>query len=112
MLLNLLSNAVKFTEPGGEVRVTCAVRGDKVEISVADTGIGIAPAKLASIFEPSVQVDQRLTRPHDVGLGLAISRELARGMAGDLTVVSTLGRGSVLTLTLCHAADGRAGEAQ
>jgi PAS domain S-box-containing protein len=104
VLLNLLTNAVKFTAPGGELRVTCAGREAQVAISVADTGVGIAAEKLASIFEPFVQVDQGLTRPHEgVGLGLAISRELARGMGGDLAAASTPGVGSTFTLTLPRA---------
>jgi PAS domain S-box-containing protein len=101
VLLNLLSNAIKFTEPGGEVRVGCVARDETVAISVTDTGIGIPPEKLASIFEPFVQIDQRLTRPHEgVGLGLAISRDLARGMHGNLVATSTPGVGSTFTLTL------------
>ena len=101
ILLNLLTNAIKFTEAGGEIRVACLARGDQVAISVTDTGIGIAPDKLSSIVEPFVQVDQRLTRQSEgMGLGLSISRDLARGMAGDLTAVSTLGVGSTFTLTL------------
>jgi len=101
ILLNLLTNAIKFTEPGGEIRTTCTADDDSVWISIADTGIGIAPDKLATIFEPFVQVDQRLTRPREgVGLGLAISRDLARGMGGDLTVESSPGRGSIFTLRL------------
>ncbi|MDF1505917.1 GAF domain-containing sensor histidine kinase, partial [Roseisolibacter sp. H3M3-2] len=101
VLLNLLSNAIKFTEPGGAVRVHCRCAADVVAIAVSDTGVGIAPDKLATIFEPFVQVDQRLTRPHEgVGLGLAISRDLARGMGGELTVESTPGAGSTFTLTL------------
>jgi PAS domain S-box-containing protein len=108
VLLNLLSNAIKFTEPGGELRVACAARGAGVAISVADTGIGIAADKLSSVFEPFVQADQRLTRPHEgVGLGLAISRDLARGMGGDLTAESTPGEGSTFTLVL-PAAPGAA----
>jgi PAS domain S-box-containing protein len=104
VLLNLLTNAVKFTETGGELRVTCAEREAHVAIAVADTGVGIAAEKLASIFEPFVQVDQGLTRQHEgVGLGLAISRELARGMGGDLTAESTPGVGSTFTLTLPRA---------
>jgi signal transduction histidine kinase len=104
VLLNLLTNAIKFTEPGGEVRVSCTPRERVVDISVADTGIGIAPEKRPTIFEPFVQVDQRHTRAHEgVGLGLAISRDLARGMGGDLTVASTPGEGSVFTLTLPRA---------
>jgi PAS domain S-box-containing protein len=101
ILLNLLTNAIKFTEPGGEVRVDCASRGDRIEIAVKDTGIGIASDKLLQVFEPFVQVDQRLTRPHEgVGLGLAISRDLARGMGGDLSAESTLGEGSSFLLSL------------
>jgi PAS domain S-box-containing protein len=101
ILLNLLTNAIKFTDPGGELRVACDARPDVVAISVADTGVGIAADKLASVFEPFVQVDQRLTRPHEgVGLGLAISRDLARGMGGDLVAESTPGAGSTFTLTL------------
>jgi PAS domain S-box-containing protein len=101
ILLNLLSNAVKFTERGGRVDLSFRVEGDRVVLAVRDTGIGIRPDHLARIFEPFVQVDQRLTRPHDgVGLGLAISRDLARGMGGDLVADSTPGEGSTFTLTL------------
>jgi signal transduction histidine kinase len=101
ILLNLLTNAIKFTKPGGELHVDCAVEGEMVAISVADTGIGIAADKLASVFEPFVQIDAKLTRANEgVGLGLAISRDLARGMGGDLTVESEVGVGSTFTLTL------------
>ena len=115
ILLNLLSNAVKFTNPrdgvAGRIAVTCTVddgaaRGAVgcVHIHVRDTGEGIAPDKLEQVFEPFVQVDQRLTRRNEgIGLGLAISRDLARGMGGDLTAESTLGVGSTLTLTLPRA---------
>jgi signal transduction histidine kinase len=101
ILLNLLTNAVKFTKPGGEVRIACTAGDAAVAISVADTGIGIAADKITSVFEPFVQVDAKLTRVHDgVGLGLAISRDLARGMGGELGVESQLGVGSKFTLTL------------
>ena len=101
ILLNLLSNALKFTPRGGQVTLTCASRDDAVEISVRDTGMGIPADKLDSIFEPFVQVDTRLTRTQEgVGLGLAISRDLARGMGGDLSVKSTLGKGTCFTLRL------------
>jgi signal transduction histidine kinase len=101
ILLNLLSNALKFTPRGGRLTITCANRDEVVEISVGDSGIGIPRDKLESIFEPFVQVDTRLTRPHEgVGLGLAISRDLARGMGGDLTVTSTEGEGACFTLRL------------
>lgn len=101
ILLNLLTNAAKFTDEGGKIGVSCATSGDSVTILVRDTGVGIQTDKLASIFEPFVQVDTQLTRTRDgVGLGLAISRDLARGMGGDLLAESTLGVGSVFRLVL------------
>jgi signal transduction histidine kinase len=106
IVLNLLTNAGKFTEPGGRVTLEGAAAGvDAVAIRVADTGRGMAPEQQGRIFEPFVQVDARLTRTQEgVGLGLAISRDLARGMGGDLTVASTPGVGSTFTLTLPAAA--------
>jgi signal transduction histidine kinase len=107
ILLNLLSNAIKFTEAGGEVRVAVEDGGAAVRVMVSDTGIGMAPDVVPRIFEPFVQADQRLTRPHEgVGLGLAISRDLARHMGGDLTVVSAPGVGSTFTLSLPAGAPG------
>jgi PAS domain S-box-containing protein len=113
ILLNVLGNAIKFTDgrdgTPGRVEVSCTVEegvsgspsGGLVRLQVRDTGAGIAAEALERIFEPFVQADQRLTRPHaGVGLGLAISRDLARGMGGDLSVESTLGQGSVFTLVL------------
>jgi signal transduction histidine kinase len=98
---NLVSNAIKFTPRGGRISVTCAEREGNVEISVADSGIGIPADKLHRIFEPFVQVDTRLTRTQEgVGLGLAISRDLARAMGGSLMVESEEGKGSVFTLVL------------
>ena len=104
ILLNLLSNATKFTEPGGQVTVTCDASETVVQIRVADTGPGIASEKQDAVFEPFVQVDTGLTRTQEgIGLGLAISRDLARGMEGDLTLHSEIGRGSSFTLTLPRA---------
>lgn len=101
ILLNLLSNAVKFTDAGGTITLSAERVGDRVELSVSDTGTGIPADKIATIFDPFMQVDQRLTRQHHgVGLGLAISRDLARGMGGDLRVVSVEGEGSTFTLSL------------
>ena len=105
ILLNLLTNALKFTEADGTVEVSCDADdsdGDGgVAIRVRDTGIGISEAHLNVIFDPFVQVNASLTRPSEgVGLGLAISRELARAMEGDITVESELGSGSIFTLTL------------
>ena len=101
ILLNLLSNAMKFTERGGDVTVSCERDGSVVHIRVSDTGPGIPADKIEKIFDPFVQVDQRFTREHrGVGLGLAISRELAVGMNGALSVSSVVGKGTTLTLTL------------
>jgi signal transduction histidine kinase len=102
IVLNLLSNATKFTPPGGRVTVTCAAwEGDAVAVRVADTGAGIAPHQLEQVFDPFVQVGRRLgSNAEGVGLGLAISRDLARGMGGDLTAESTPGVGSTFALTL------------
>ena len=104
IVLNLLSNAVKFTDPGGLITLACTPRLEAVAISVSDTGHGIAADQLERIFEPFVQVDAGFTRTHEgVGLGLAISRELARGMGSDLTVESTPGASSTFTLLLPRA---------
>jgi signal transduction histidine kinase len=101
ILLNLLTNAAKFTDEGGTITVSSEVLPNAVAIAVRDTGVGIHPSKLAAIFEPFVQVDAHLTRTHDgIGLGLAISRDLARGMRGDLTADSIVGQGSVFRLVL------------
>jgi PAS domain S-box-containing protein len=101
ILLNLVSNAVKFTAEGGRVSVRGDVVSEQVQVTVTDTGIGIPPEKLESIFEPFVQVGRSLTAPLEgSGLGLAISRDLARAMGGTLGATSEVGKGSVFTLTL------------
>jgi PAS domain S-box-containing protein len=101
ILLNLLSNAVKFTPPGGSIELSCQRVGDRVALQVRDSGIGIPPGDLDSIFEPFVQVGRSLSSRHEgTGLGLAISRELAVGMGGELSVESTVGAGSCFTLWL------------
>jgi signal transduction histidine kinase len=102
ILVNLVMNAVKYTPPnGGTIKLSCAVVGDSVHAEVVDTGPGIPDAKLESIFEPFVQLAADLTdRRGGVGLGLAISRDLARAMNGNLTVKSKVGAGSRFTLTL------------
>ena len=122
ILVNLLNNAVKFTDPGGSVRVECGLTrkpdaearlsgGPWVFWRVTDTGIGIAPAQIAAIFDPFVQVERGHTRQSEgSGLGLTISRRLARLMRGDLTVRSEVGKGSVFTLWL-PAVSGAAREA-
>ena len=85
ILVNLLSNAVKFTPEGGRVRVAAQRSGDQVAIRVTDTGVGIPADQLERVFEPFVQLPQPTEkRAAGVGLGLAISRDLARAMGGDI----------------------------
>jgi PAS domain S-box-containing protein len=113
IVVNLLSNAVKFTRVGGTVTVRCDTvqhappqarvtgNGPWAYIRVEDTGIGIAPEHQATVFEPFHQVQSGTTRTAGgTGLGLTISRRLARLMGGDLTLESTPGVGSVFTLWL------------
>jgi signal transduction histidine kinase/CheY-like chemotaxis protein/HPt (histidine-containing phosphotransfer) domain-containing protein len=101
-LMNVVGNAVKFTSAGSvQIVGRFFPTGDRpqMEIDVIDTGIGIAPEKVAAIFDPFVQADSSVTRRFGgTGLGLAISRRLARGLGGDLTAESKLGHGSRFTL--------------
>lgn len=105
ILLNLLGNASKFTPSGGSVRVRCRRVGDRVAIAIADTGRGIPADRLSQIFEPFVQVDREVDARNQkgLGLGLAISRDLARAMGGDIHVESELGKGSTFTVFLPSA---------
>ena len=105
--LNLLSNALKATAPGGAVSVSCDDVGEMVALRVKDTGIGILPERLESVFSPFTQLGRALNSPETgVGLGLAISRELARAMGGEVSVESTVNKGSVFTLTLPRKLEG------
>ena len=110
VLLNLLTNAIKFTDPGGVVRVRCEPGEDQVALRVIDTGRGIPADRLEAIFDPFVQVDRHRTQESQqgVGLGLSISRDLARAMGGDLSASSVEGEGATFTLVLPRAARGRA----
>ena len=101
VVLNLLSNAVKFTPEGGTITVLCGREDQTVTISVRDTGPGIPEDKLEVIFDPFVQLGRTLTSKHEgAGLGLAISRDLARAMDGDVRVESIEGEGATFTLSL------------
>jgi signal transduction histidine kinase len=101
IMLNLLSNALRFTPPAGSVTVGVCEQNGEVVITVADTGIGIPHEKLGAIFEPFVQVESGLTRTvGGTGLGLTISRSLARGMGGELTADSDGSTGAVFRLTI------------
>ena len=107
ILVNLLSNAIKFTLPGGHISASCAAGGDTVAMQISDTGIGIAAEKQEAIFEAFIQLKETLAgRESGVGLGLAISRDLARAMKGDLTVESAEGKGARFTLSLPRARYG------
>ena len=107
VLINLLGNAVKFTPSGGRITLSAADRGDRIALQVQDTGIGIEPWQMGTIFEPFVQLEPSLTRTTEgAGLGLAISRELTRGMGGEISVASVPGEGSVFTVELPRAATG------
>jgi len=100
IMLNLLSNAVKFTD-AGRIDVRCLLDEQWLNIELKDTGRGIPSDCLETVFEPFVQGDHSLTRTAEgTGLGLSISRQLARGMGGDITVRSSVGVGSVFTLSL------------
>jgi PAS domain S-box-containing protein len=104
VLVNLLSNAVKFTPAGGRITVTCGAEADMVALRVTDSGPGIPRESLERIFEPFVQLDSGLTRKAEgAGLGLAISRRLARLMGGDLTVESEAGSGSTFVFVLVRS---------
>jgi PAS domain S-box-containing protein len=106
ILFNLLSNAIKFTPAGGRITVEAvATDGEPMAtIKVTDSGDGIPAAKLESIFEPFVQLDRRPASPASgLGLGLSISRDLARGMGGDLCAASEPGNGATFVLSLPRA---------
>jgi signal transduction histidine kinase len=113
ILVNLLSNAVKFTEPGGRITVSCGVTehpdpaaaldgdGPWMFICVEDTGIGISAERLAAVWDPFVQGDMGHTRTHGgTGLGLTISRRLARLLGGNVSARSEAGAGSAFFLWL------------
>ena len=107
ILLNLLTNAIKFTPNGGSVEVTAYSVAGIFQLRVKDTGVGVRLLDIDRVFEPFVQIDRHLTSDtqQGVGLGLSISRELARAMHGDLTLQSVEGVGSTFTLTLPIASD-------
>ncbi|OQW40596.1 MAG: hypothetical protein A4S12_09915 [Proteobacteria bacterium SG_bin5] len=100
VLLNLVGNAIKFTG-AGQVAIRVARAGERLEISVRDTGIGIARDQIDAVFQPFVQADASIARRYGgTGLGLAITAELVRLMGGAIAVESVLGQGSCFTVAL------------
>ncbi|MFM9957103.1 MAG: response regulator [Phycisphaerales bacterium] len=108
IVMNLVSNAVKFTKVGGvkvSVRQEAGPQGPMLAIAVSDTGIGMTPEQLTRLFSPYQQADHRVASEYGgTGLGLWISRELARRLGGDITVTSTRGVGSVFEVRIAAPA--------
>ena len=104
VLLNLLSNAVKFTPEGGRIEIRAQRLDGHVEVSVADTGIGIAPEDLEAVFEEFRQVGTDYAKKHEgTGLGLTLSRKFVELHRGRIWVKSQPGEGSTFTFTLPEA---------
>jgi signal transduction histidine kinase len=100
VLLNLLSNALKFTSEGGQIDVRAEMRDRVAEISVRDTGVGIAPEDQEAVFEEFRQVGTVSKKIEGTGLGLAISRKFIELHRGRIWVNSQIGAGSTFTFTL------------
>jgi signal transduction histidine kinase len=101
ILVNLLSNAVKFTPDGGRVEVRAKLDTTKVEIAVADNGIGIAPEDQGLVFEEFRQVGRDYTRKAEgTGLGLALTKRFVELHGGEIHLESSPGKGSTFTVTL------------
>lgn len=104
VMLNLLSNAVKFTEPGGQVSVSCRRHGNGCTIAVTDTGIGIPAHKLHLVMKPFEQVSNAYNRSHEgSGLGLAITKNLVELHGGVITMDSKMGLGTSVMFTLPYS---------
>ncbi|HXN75221.1 MAG TPA: HAMP domain-containing sensor histidine kinase, partial [Gemmatimonadaceae bacterium] len=101
ILLNFLANAIKFTPDGGRILVGAEPNEEFVRIWVSDTGIGIPGDMISHVFEPFFQVEQGNTRRYPgIGLGLAIARDLASAMNGEVRLESTAGKGTTISLQL------------
>jgi signal transduction histidine kinase len=107
VLLNLLSNALKFTPEGGQIDVRARVHSGEAEISVTDTGEGIAPEDQEAVFEEFRQVGTAAKKVEGTGLGLAISRKFIELHGGRIWVKSQLGIGSTFAFTLPLTIDQR-----
>jgi signal transduction histidine kinase len=99
-VLNLLSNAIKFTPEGGQIEVRAKQVDGSVEISVSDTGVGIAPEDQEAIFEEFRQVGTADKKVEGTGLGLALSRKFVELHGGRIWVESQVGVGSTFAFTI------------
>lgn len=100
ILINLLSNAIKYNRLAGTVILRCQLRENRVHISVSDTGIGIATEQMSMLFEPFNRLGAQNSSIEGTGVGLALTRKLARLMQTDIFVESTVGEGSVFCFEL------------
>jgi signal transduction histidine kinase len=101
VLFNLVDNAVRFTPPGGEIRVNARPDGERVQISVTDTGVGIQPEHLPRVFERFYRVDPARSRDDGgTGIGLAIARSIVEAHGGRIVAKSDPGHGSAFTFDL------------
>jgi signal transduction histidine kinase len=101
VLVNLLGNAVKYTPDGGRVSFHVIITDKQIEVSVQDTGVGIAADELDKVFEKFYRsTDPRVQEQTGTGLGLALSQEVVRLHGGRITVESELNKGSTFTMTL------------
>jgi len=112
VLTNLLSNAVKYNREGGSVtlRARLAAEGDRLQLEVADTGVGMSEAQLSQLFQPYNRLGREAGGVEGVGIGLVISRHLTELMGGELAVRSRAGAGTTFTLTLPTAGADRAAD--
>jgi len=100
VILNLLSNAIKFTPEGGRIEVAAVPKDGPVEVSVSDTGVGIAPEDQEAVFEEFRQVGTSAAKQEGTGLGLALCRKFVELHGGRIRVQSEVGRGSTFTFTI------------
>jgi signal transduction histidine kinase len=104
VLANLVDNALKYTPPGGAVRLSCAIAGDRVLIRVADTGIGISPSEQALIWGRMYRGD-RSRSERGLGLGLSLVKAIVEAHHGEVSVVSESGHGALFSVQLPTSLD-------